>query len=106
MPRRTIIAIAAGSVAALIAIGVAVFVIARDDTLAADGDLIAYSCKEPKNVWYAICVIHQDGTESRRLTSRIPATDQPGRRTAARSRSREEKTWASSPRTPRTTSSS
>ena len=48
---------------------------ARDSGPPARGDLIAYSCKEPHNVWYAICVIHKDGTESRRLTSGIPATD-------------------------------
>ena len=64
MPSRTIIAVTAASVVALIAIGVAVFVLTRDDAIPADGSRIAYSCKEPHNVWYAICVIHEDGTES------------------------------------------
>lgn len=75
MPSRTIIAITAASVMALIAIGVAVLVLTRDDAIPADGSLVAYSCKEPHNVWYAICVIHEDGTEARRLTSGVPATD-------------------------------
>jgi Tol biopolymer transport system component len=47
----------------------------RDSPQPARGDLIGYSCKEPNNVWYAICVIRTDGTESRRLTRGIPATD-------------------------------
>ena len=75
MPSRTIIAVTAGSVVALIAIGVAVLVLTRDDAIPADGSWVAYSCKEPHNVWYAICVIHENGTEARRLTSGVPATD-------------------------------
>ena len=58
-----------------VAIGVAVLGPIRDGAIPADGSQIAYSCKEPHNVWYAICVIHKDGTESRRLTSGVPATD-------------------------------
>jgi Tol biopolymer transport system component len=47
----------------------------RDSGQPARGDLIAYSCKEPKNVWYAICVVRTDGTETRRLTKRLETTD-------------------------------
>jgi len=47
----------------------------RDSGQPARGDLIAYSCKEPNNVWYAICVIRIDGTERRRLTHGIETTD-------------------------------
>ena len=61
---------------ALIAVGVvAAAVLTRDDPPAVTGDLIAYSCKEKRNPWFAICVIHEDGTERRRLTSDVPATD-------------------------------
>ena len=48
--------IIAASVVALVAIGVSAFVLTRDDALPAEGDLIAFSCKEPKNTWYAICI--------------------------------------------------
>jgi dipeptidyl aminopeptidase/acylaminoacyl peptidase len=64
------------AVVALIAVGVvAAAVLTRDDPPAVTGDLIAYSCKEKRNTWFAICVIRVDGTESRRLTSDLPATD-------------------------------
>ena len=39
------------------------------------GDFIAYSCKERKNVWYAVCVMKVDGSEKRRLTDRLTTTD-------------------------------
>jgi Tol biopolymer transport system component len=57
-----------------VVVGAAVFLLSGDDPAVA-GDLIAYSCKESKNPWYAICVMRSDGTESRRLTSRLPTTD-------------------------------
>jgi TolB protein len=61
---------------ALIAVGVAAAaVLTRDDPPAVTGDLIAYSCKEKRNPWFAICLIRADGMESRRLTSDVPATD-------------------------------
>jgi TolB protein len=47
----------------------------RDSADPARGELIAYSCKEPNNVWYAICVVRSDGTERRRLTHRLQTTD-------------------------------
>jgi Tol biopolymer transport system component len=74
MPRRTIIAIIAGSVVALIVVGGAVFVFARDDALPAEGDQIAYNCKEPNNGWYAICVSNIDGSDRRRISKRIPTS--------------------------------
>jgi TolB protein len=61
---------------AVIAVGaLAAAVLTRDDLPAVTGDLIAYSCKEKGNPWFAICVIRADGTESRRLTTGLPATD-------------------------------
>jgi Tol biopolymer transport system component len=60
-------------VLAAAAIGTLVF--SRHTVQPANGDLIAYSCKEPKNPWYAICTIRSDGTENRRLTSHLPTSD-------------------------------
>ena len=72
--KRVAIGIGVAAIAVgVVAVGAMAF--ARDSRQPARGDLIAYSCKEPNKVWYAICVINQDGTESRRLTSRISATD-------------------------------
>ena len=75
MPSKRV-AIGIGSaVIAVVVVAAGAIAFTRDSGQPARGDLIAYSCKEPHNVWYAICVIHKDGTERRRLTSRIPATD-------------------------------
>jgi Tol biopolymer transport system component len=74
MPRRTIIAISAGSVVALMAIGVLVFFVVGDDALPAECDQIAFSCKEQNNTWYAICVSNMDGSDRRRLTRRVHAS--------------------------------
>lgn len=72
-PKRIAVGIGAAVVAAG-AVAVAAFVLARDEETPPSGDLIAYSCREPKNVWYAVCVIRQDGTDRKRLTTRLPAT--------------------------------
>jgi Tol biopolymer transport system component len=42
---------------------------------AGTGEFIAYSCKERKNNWYAVCVMKSDGTDKRRLTDRLTTTD-------------------------------
>lgn len=47
----------------------------EDDAEAGGGDLIAYNCKEQNNDWFAICVLRSDGSEGRRLTSRLETTD-------------------------------
>jgi Tol biopolymer transport system component len=76
MSRRALTAMCAGVALAAIVIGVGVYVLVSDDGLAAGaGDVIAYSCKERKNVWYAVCLMNTDGTEKRRLTEQLTTTD-------------------------------
>jgi Tol biopolymer transport system component len=62
-------AIGAAAVAALVVLST------RDGEDPVRGDLIAYSCKERGNIWYAICVMRSDGTEKKRLTSRLTTSD-------------------------------
>ena len=57
--------------AALIGASVAVYVLLRDDPLPAEGDHVAYSCKEKNNAWYAICASKVDGSDPLRITKRI-----------------------------------
>jgi len=74
--RRPLIAISAGAALAVIAISVGVYVLLSDEHVSpGTGDFIAYSCKERKNVWYAVCVLKVDGSERRRLTDRLATTD-------------------------------
>jgi Tol biopolymer transport system component len=74
--RRALIAIGAGAVLAAGVIGVGIYVVLSEDTLpAGTGDFIAYSCKEHKNVWYAVCVMKSDGSDKQRLTERLTTTD-------------------------------
>ena len=47
----------------------------RDEPASPTGELIAYSCKEPRNAWYAICLMRSDGTEKQQLTSRLTTSD-------------------------------
>ena len=62
--------------AALATAAVALYlVLVRDESEPARGELIAYSCKEPKNPWWAICTIRTDGTETRRLTKHLLTSD-------------------------------
>jgi Tol biopolymer transport system component len=67
---------AGAAVACVVALALAVFFLSRDGSGdAPTGDLIAYGCKEPKVRWYAICVVHTDGRDPRRLTNRLETTD-------------------------------
>jgi Tol biopolymer transport system component len=74
--RRALIAISAAAAVAAIAISVGVYVVLSHERVPpGTGDFIAYSCKERKNVWYAVCVMKVDGSEKRRLTDRLTTTD-------------------------------
>jgi Tol biopolymer transport system component len=76
MARNRRIGIAAVAILGFIVATVTVvLVLSRDDAAPARGDVIAYSCREQKNAWYAICVMRTDGTEPRRVTSKLPTTD-------------------------------
>jgi len=76
MSRRALIAICAGAAIAVIGIGVGLYVVVRGDPLpAGSGDVVAYSCKERKNVWYAVCVMNTDGSGKKRLTTGLTTTD-------------------------------
>jgi len=75
MSRRVVVAVAVSAALVIVLVAVGAFLLTRDSSRPARGDLIAYSCKEPNNVWYAICVINTDGTGSRRLTHGIETTD-------------------------------
>jgi Tol biopolymer transport system component len=73
--RRFVVAMAVGGALLVVAIAGVAYLLLRDDEVVSRGDLIAYSCKEQKNVWYAICVMRSDGTEKRRVTSQLATTD-------------------------------
>jgi len=60
--------VAAGTLA------VVAFALLRNEEVPASGDMIAYGCREPKNPWYAMCLIRVDGTGRERLTTRLPST--------------------------------
>lgn len=73
---RTLFATLAAGAAALLVVGGALFALTRDETTPpAAGDLIAYSCKEQHNPWWAICTVRRDGSHKRRLTSHLPTTN-------------------------------
>jgi len=76
VPRRLLITMVAGTALAAVAISVGAYVVLSHDAIPpGTGDVIAYSCKERKNVWYAVCVMKSDGGEKRRLTERLTTTD-------------------------------
>ncbi len=75
MPKRRLAYVLGIAVTSVLLAAAVVYLVLRDESEPARGELIAYSCKEPGNPWYAICVIRSDGAESRRLTSGVPATD-------------------------------
>ena len=76
MSRRALTAISAGAALATTAIGVGAYILLSGDSpRPGTGDVIAYSCKERNNVWYAVCVMKVDGSDKRRLTEQLTTTD-------------------------------
>ena len=75
MSRPLVAAVSVAAALVVVAVAVGGYLVTSDSSSPARGELIAYSCKEPNNIWYAICVIRTDGTERRQLTRGIPATD-------------------------------
>jgi Tol biopolymer transport system component len=76
MSRRALIAIAAAAAIAAVALGAGIYFASSEKGVAAGkGDVIAYSCKERKNVWYAVCVMNTDGSDKQRLTKNLTTTD-------------------------------
>jgi TolB protein len=73
MSRRVIVALSA--VVAVVACVTAVLLVRGDDGEAVAGDLIAFSCKERGNAWYAICIAQSDGSDRRVVTDGVAATD-------------------------------
>jgi len=62
--RRSAVSLAVGITSLVVVFAIASLVLTRDETPAARGDVIAYSCKEPGNPWYAICVIRATAPRS------------------------------------------
>lgn len=75
MPSRQVTVGIVVAVALAVVVAIAGLVLTRDDVRPVRGDVIAYSCREPGNAWYAICVMKTDGSEKRRVTSRLTTTD-------------------------------
>jgi hypothetical protein len=67
--RRTLAAVITLGAIVLVGVVVSVVILSRDDGMPANGDLIAFSCRERHNPWWAICVSKTDGTDRRRLTT-------------------------------------
>ena len=75
MPSRRALAVVLAVAVAVVAVAVGTVALGRSEAGPAHGALIAYSCKEKKNPWYAICVVGRDGSDGRRVTSKLATTD-------------------------------
>jgi Tol biopolymer transport system component len=71
---RVVVAVAAATFVLVIVVG-AFTALTRDGAIPAHGDLIAFSCKEQHNPWWAICTVRRDGANQLRLTSKLPTTN-------------------------------
>jgi Tol biopolymer transport system component len=72
---RVAVPIAVGAVVLAVAVAASLLLLTRNELPPVRGDVIAYSCKEQGNDWYAICVMRSDGAEKRRLTSRLETSE-------------------------------
>ena len=70
-----LLGIAAAGALAAAAVAFLVLFAFRGESERARGDRIAYSCKEPKNPWYAICVVRTDGSGTERVLRHVAATN-------------------------------
>ncbi len=74
MPSNRAVVAALTALGVACVVGVAIVLLTRAETQPLRGDVIAYGCKEQANPWYAICLMRSDGSESERLTSKLPTT--------------------------------
>jgi Tol biopolymer transport system component len=73
--RRSLVLVGvAGIAAAALALAVVLLVADRGPS-PGEGDVIAFSCREPNNLWFAVCASKVDGSQRRRLTSRLPTSE-------------------------------
>lgn len=77
MPSTRVVVLVAAALGLVALTAAAAVVLARDGAEPVEGDVIAYSCREQHNRWYAICSMQSDGTEQQRLTSDRLATSDP-----------------------------
>ncbi len=77
MPSSRVVVLVGVALGLAALMAAAVVVLARDAAEPVAGDVIAYSCKEQNNRWYAICSMRSDGTEQRRLTEDKLTTSDP-----------------------------
>jgi Tol biopolymer transport system component len=73
--RRTLVLVGVAGIAAAALALVVVLLVVNRGRPPGRGDVIAFSCREPKNVWFAVCSSKVDGTERRRLTSRLTTSE-------------------------------
>lgn len=70
MPSTRVVVLAAAALGLAALTAVVAVVLTRDAAEPVQGDVIAHSCKEQGNRWYAVCSIRSDGTEQRLVTGR------------------------------------
>jgi len=72
---RTAVSIVAALGITAVLLGLGYLAATRDEAAPVTGDRVAYSCKEPKNPWYAVCIVRSDGTGVEQITRHLPTTD-------------------------------
>jgi hypothetical protein len=72
---RTAVSIVAALALSAVLLGLGYLAATRDEAAPVMGDRVAYSCKEPKNPWYAVCIVRSDGTGVEQITRHLPTTD-------------------------------
>jgi Tol biopolymer transport system component len=84
--RRTLAVVITLGAIVLVGVVVSIVIFSHDDGMPPNGGLIAFSCREQHNPWWAICVSKTDGTDKRRSTTALytstPAWSPDGRHLA------------------------